>query len=66
MALMDAATRRLHHGGADINWISGDHHVHSTFSPDGAHTIYDQVRWAHDNGLDWVAITDHGSTCRKQ
>lgn len=40
----------------------GDHHVHTTFSVDGRHSIAEQVRGAHAGGADWVVITDHGSS----
>jgi len=42
------------------HWLAGDHHVHTVFSPDGVHTVLDQARHAHDNGLGWMVVTDHG------
>ncbi len=42
-------------------WLSGDHHIHTQYSPDAQYLVSDQVRHASQNGLDWMVITDHGS-----
>ena len=42
-------------------WLSGDHHIHTQFSPDGRYRVADQVQHAAAYGLDWMVITDHGS-----
>ena len=42
-------------------WLSGDHHIHTQYSPDAQYRVIDQVRHAADNRLDWMVITDHGS-----
>ena len=42
-------------------WLSGDHHIHTQFSPDAQYRVIDQVQHANANGLDWMVITDHGS-----
>lgn len=42
-------------------WLSGDHHIHTQYSPDAQYRVSDQVRHASQNALDWMVITDHGS-----
>ncbi|HEV7658156.1 MAG TPA: PHP domain-containing protein [Mycobacteriales bacterium] len=42
-------------------WLSGDHHIHTQYSPDAQYRVIDQVSHASQNGLDWMVITDHGS-----
>ncbi|MBE3012153.1 histidinol-phosphatase [Microbispora sp. NEAU-D428] len=43
-------------------WLAGDHHIHTQYSSDGMYRVIDQVRHANAYGLDWMVITDHGST----
>ncbi|MDT7712386.1 MAG: hypothetical protein QOG46_1075 [Pseudonocardiales bacterium] len=50
---------RLPKGG--FQWLAGDHHIHTQYSPDAQYRVIDQVRHAHAYGLDWMVITDHGS-----
>ncbi|MGN6607012.1 MAG: PHP domain-containing protein [Jatrophihabitans sp.] len=45
----------------DYLWLSGDHHIHTQYSPDAQYRVDDQVRHANQYGLDWMVITDHGS-----
>ncbi|WP_353649982.1 PHP domain-containing protein [Nakamurella sp. A5-74] len=42
-------------------WLTGDHHIHTQFSPDAQYRVIDQVRHANAYGLDWMVITDHGT-----
>jgi hypothetical protein len=42
-------------------WLSGDHHIHTQYSPDAQYRVLDQVNHASRHGLDWMVITDHGS-----
>jgi len=44
-----------------FRWLSGDHHIHTQFSPDAQYRVIDQVQHANAYGLDWMVITDHGS-----
>jgi PHP domain len=44
-----------------FQWLAGDHHIHTQYSPDGQYRVIDQVRHAHAYGLHWMVITDHGS-----
>jgi hypothetical protein len=44
-----------------FRWLSGDHHIHTQFSPDAQYRVIDQVQHANAYGLDWVVITDHGT-----
>ncbi|GAA2025817.1 PHP domain-containing protein [Pseudokineococcus marinus] len=46
--------------GAEYRWLAGDHHIHTQYSPDAMYRVGDQVRAAHQYGLDWMVITDHG------
>ena len=50
---------RVPRGG--FNWLAGDHHIHTQYSPDGQYRVIDHVRHANADGLDWMVITDHGS-----
>ncbi|NUS10340.1 MAG: histidinol-phosphatase [Streptomyces sp.] len=43
-------------------WLAGDHHIHTRYSSDGKYRVVDQVRQGARHGLDWMVITDHGST----
>jgi hypothetical protein len=44
-----------------FQWLAGDHHIHTQYSPDGQYRVIDHVRHANAFGLDWMVITDHGS-----
>ncbi len=41
-------------------YLSGDHHIHTRYSPDAKYAVERQVAEANYHGLDWMAITDHG------
>ncbi|MGW8062541.1 PHP domain-containing protein [Streptomyces ziwulingensis] len=43
-------------------WLAGDHHIHTQYSSDGKYRVVDQVRQGARHGMDWMVITDHGST----
>ncbi|MET8169390.1 PHP domain-containing protein [Streptomyces sp. NPDC005329] len=43
-------------------WLAGDHHIHTQYSSDGKYRVVDQVRQGARHGMDWLVITDHGST----
>ncbi|WP_411150990.1 PHP domain-containing protein [Streptomyces sp. A30] len=43
-------------------WLAGDHHIHTQYSSDGKYRVVDQVRQGAKHGMDWLVITDHGST----
>ena len=53
------ARRRVPRGG--YQWLAGDHHIHTQYSPDGLYRVVDQVQHGAAYGLDWMVITDHGS-----
>ena len=53
------ATESNRYGG--YQWLSGDHHIHTQYSPDAQYRVIDQVGHAAQNDLDWMVITDHGS-----
>lgn len=42
-------------------WLAGDHHIHTQYSPDAKYRVIDQAQHANAYGLDWMVITDHGS-----
>jgi hypothetical protein len=44
----------------DFEWLAGDHHIHTQYSPDGLYQVMQQVEHATTYGLDWMVITDHG------
>ncbi|MCU4745383.1 MULTISPECIES: PHP domain-containing protein [unclassified Streptomyces] len=49
-------------GNGRMLWLAGDHHIHTQYSSDGLYRVSDQVRNGARHGLDWMVITDHGST----
>ncbi|MFI6435448.1 PHP domain-containing protein [Streptomyces sp. NPDC050759] len=55
-----AATNGRRTGG--FLWLAGDHHIHTQYSSDGKYRVVDQVRQGARHGMDWLVITDHGST----
>ena len=34
-------------GGSKLRWLSGDHHIHTQYSPDGQYQIMQQIGRAH-------------------
>ncbi|MET7291082.1 PHP domain-containing protein [Streptomyces griseoloalbus] len=48
--------------GKGFLWLAGDHHIHTQYSSDGKYRVVDQVRQGAKHGMDWLVITDHGST----
>ncbi|MDN3026138.1 PHP domain-containing protein [Streptomyces sp. S.PB5] len=58
-AAAPASGGRRHEG---FLWLAGDHHIHTQYSSDGKYRVVDQVRQGARHGLDWMVITDHGST----
>jgi hypothetical protein len=66
---MAAAATPAHTGGGreprgGYLWLAGDHHIHTQHSSDGVYKVSDQVGHGAAYGLDWMVITDHGSTAR--
>ncbi|MGW3646331.1 PHP domain-containing protein [Streptomyces sp. NPDC000878] len=55
-----ASTNTRRRGG--FLWLTGDHHIHTQYSSDGKYRVVDQVRQGARHGMDWLVITDHGST----
>ncbi|MFF3379328.1 PHP domain-containing protein [Streptomyces sp. NPDC002680] len=55
-----ASTNSRRRGG--FLWLTGDHHIHTQYSSDGKYRVVDQVRQGAKHGMDWLVITDHGST----
>lgn len=47
-------------------WLAGDHHIHTQYSPDGQYTVNQQVSNGARYGLDWVVITDHGGVTHQK
>ena len=45
---------------SEVQWLAGDHHVHTQYSADGMYRVIDHARHARAYGLDWLVITDHG------
>ncbi len=44
----------------DVQWLAGDHHIHTQYSPDALYRVMQQVEHAKLHGIDWMVITDHG------
>ncbi|MFC5260188.1 PHP domain-containing protein [Streptomyces cinereospinus] len=57
-----AATTGAGRRGKGFLWLAGDHHIHTQYSSDGKYRVVDQVRQGAKHGMDWLVITDHGST----
>ncbi|MFE2276936.1 PHP domain-containing protein [Streptomyces sp. NPDC059454] len=55
-------SRRGKGNGKGFLWLAGDHHIHTQYSSDGKYRVVDQVRQGAKHGMDWLVITDHGST----
>jgi hypothetical protein len=55
----NTAARRAPKNG--FQWLAGDHHIHTQYSPDAMFRVSDQVRHANAYGVDWMVITDHGT-----
>ncbi|MFF0862173.1 PHP domain-containing protein [Nonomuraea sp. NPDC003560] len=53
-------------GSRALNWLAGDHHVHTQYSYDGLYTIEQQAAGALKHGLDWLVITDHGHAAHEK
>jgi hypothetical protein len=58
-AAESSSSSRPRKGG--YQWLAGDHHIHTQYSPDGQYRVIDHVQHANAFGLDWMVITDHGS-----
>ncbi|MCL8014436.1 PHP domain-containing protein [Streptomyces sp. AS02] len=61
----DASPASTASGGRRTNgflWLAGDHHIHTQYSSDGKYRVVDQVRQGARHDMDWLVITDHGST----
>ena len=50
----------------DLLWLTGDHHLHTQYSPDAQYRISQQVDSAARFGLDWMVVTDHGSVAHQK
>ncbi|MGW4107534.1 PHP domain-containing protein, partial [Streptomyces sp. NPDC004976] len=58
----DSRRGKGHGKGKGFLWLAGDHHIHTQYSSDGKYRVVDQVRQGARHGMDWLVITDHGST----
>ncbi|RJK96834.1 PHP domain-containing protein [Vallicoccus soli] len=47
-------------------YLAGDHHIHTTYSPDAMYEVATQVAQARRYGLDWVVMTDHGGVAHQK
>ncbi|EFH83509.1 PHP domain-containing protein [Ktedonobacter racemifer] len=47
-------------------YISGDHHIHTRYSPDAKYAVQRQVAEANYHGLGWMVITDHGGAAHNK
>ncbi len=51
---------------AGLLWLTGDHHIHTQYSPDAQYRVSQQVSHSAQYGLDWMVITDHGSAAHQK
>ena len=63
-AAADAGTTNAWKAGAQF--LKGDHHIHTQFSPDAQYDVLTQVIKGRQFGLDWMVITDHGGTAHQK
>ena len=61
-----AATTPVAAASGELLWLSGDHHIHTQYSPDGQYTVAQHATQAKRNGIDWMVITDHGSVAHEK
>jgi len=47
-------------------YLSGDHHIHTKYSPDAQYEVQEQIRRGRQYGLDWMVITDHGGVAHQK
>ena len=47
-------------------WLTGDHHIHTQYSPDAQYLVSEQVARSAQYGLDWMVITDHGGPAHQK
>ncbi|MDU7360002.1 MAG: PHP domain-containing protein [Propionibacteriaceae bacterium] len=45
----------------DLQWLVGDHHVHSQYSHDAKYRIKDQLDAAQFFDVDWIVFTEHSN-----
>lgn len=71
-AAADPRRRDPDHGPDDsvkpggLLWLTGDHHIHTQYSPDAQYRVSQQVSHSAQYGLDWMVITDHGSDAHQK
>lgn len=44
-----------------LQWLVGDHHVHTQYSHDAKYRIKDQLDAAEYFGVDWIVFTEHSN-----
>ncbi len=49
-----------------LRYFSGDHHIHTRYSPDAQYEVAQQAAKARESGLDWIVITDHGGVAHQK
>ncbi|GAT72258.1 PHP domain-containing protein [Microbacterium hydrocarbonoxydans] len=49
-----------------LNWLVGDHHVHTQFSHDAKYRIAQQLDAAQRYGIDWLAFTEHSNVAHAE
>ncbi|NLE97225.1 MAG: PHP domain-containing protein, partial [Propionibacterium sp.] len=45
----------------ELQWLVGDHHVHTQYSHDAKYRIKDQLDAAEHFGVDWIVFTEHSN-----
>lgn len=45
----------------ELQWLVGDHHVHTQYSHDAKYRIKDQLDAAQHYGVDWIVFTEHSN-----
>jgi len=68
-AAAESESGRSRSGSPDpgrLLWLTGDHHIHTQYSPDAQYRVSQQVNNASRFGLDWMVITDHGTVAHQK
>lgn len=48
-------------GDPQLDWLVGDHHVHTQYSHDAKYRLAQQLDAAERYGVDWLAFTEHSN-----
>lgn len=53
-------------GDPQLDWLVGDHHVHTQYSHDAKYRLAQQLDAAERYGVDWLAFTEHSNVAHAE